>query len=68
MEKNARQKTGDFVAGMFVGSQMEKNRTNNNTNTGTSQASNSTAGSNESTYSGCNNNYTSAAQSSNRCL
>ena len=38
---------GDFVAGMFVGSQMEKNRTNNNTNTGTSQASNSTAGSNE---------------------
>lgn len=56
---------GDFVTGMFVGSQMEKNRTNNNTNTGTSQASNSTAGSNESTYSGGNNNYTSAAQSSN---
>ena len=32
---------GDFVTGMFVGSQMEKNWTNNNTNTGTSQANNS---------------------------
>ena len=50
--------SGDYVAGMFVGSQMEKNRANNNT----SQTSNSTVSKNGSTYSGGNNNYTSTAR------
>lgn len=54
--------SGDFVAGMFVGSQMERNRANNNINVENSQTHNFTAGDNGSTYRGGNNNYTSTAR------
>ena len=50
------------MAGMFVGSQMERNRANNNINVENSQTHNFTAGDNGSTYRGGNNNYTSTAR------